>query len=306
MNPGSVQGIEHNTWIGSQRIFLWEKPAVTAPACGTILFIHGSNSSALPLFDLRVPERPESSAMDWFAARGFDTWCFDCRGYGRSYKGPEFRATFAEGAADAAAASAYIMAERKSDPLLVFGCSGGAQRAGLFAQQHPERIRALALNGFAWTGRRSRTLEKRRANLALWQTGVRRPITREFMRSAIDRDRIDMGVDTGVRACEAAFVEQVMAYDDSMPNSPYLESCVALPIVDPTRIMVPTLVMEGEFDGLTTVEDSAAFIAALNCPVKELTFMKGMAHATFLQKNLLTAYHVLLGFFTRPDLGSAG
>ena len=39
-----------------------------------------------PTFDLQVPGRPDSSVMDWFAARGFDTWCMDNEGYGRSDK----------------------------------------------------------------------------------------------------------------------------------------------------------------------------------------------------------------------------
>ena len=39
-----------------------------------------------PTFDLKVAGRPHSSAMDWFAQRGFNTWCFDMEGYGRSDK----------------------------------------------------------------------------------------------------------------------------------------------------------------------------------------------------------------------------
>ena len=60
--------------------------------------------------------------MDWFAARGFDTWCFDCRGYGRSYKEPDVLATIAQGAEDAAAASEVII-ERGGGPLHVYGIS---------------------------------------------------------------------------------------------------------------------------------------------------------------------------------------
>ena len=53
---------------------------------GTILFVHGSSMASQPTFDLYVPGRPDSSVMDWFAARGFDTWCMDNEGYGRSDK----------------------------------------------------------------------------------------------------------------------------------------------------------------------------------------------------------------------------
>ena len=59
---------------GDIRLFLWRKPAVrgTTPA-GTILFVHGSSMASQPTFDLQVPDRPDSSVMDWFAKRGFDT-----------------------------------------------------------------------------------------------------------------------------------------------------------------------------------------------------------------------------------------
>ena len=82
-----MQGTEHWTRKGDVRLFLWRKSAVEPrDAKGTILFVHGSSMASQPTFDLHVPGRPDSSAMDWFAARGFDTWCMDNEGYGRSDK----------------------------------------------------------------------------------------------------------------------------------------------------------------------------------------------------------------------------
>src|SRR5471030_2630874 len=80
-------GTEHWTKKGEVKLFLWnKKPAPgTAPA-GTLLFVHGSSMASQPTFDLSVPGRPDSSAMDWIAARGYDTWTMDNEGYGRSDK----------------------------------------------------------------------------------------------------------------------------------------------------------------------------------------------------------------------------
>ena len=69
-------GQEH--WTTRQKgeidLFLWHKPAAPdVPFAGTILFVHGSSMASQPTFDLSVPGRPDSSAMDWFRARGFDT-----------------------------------------------------------------------------------------------------------------------------------------------------------------------------------------------------------------------------------------
>ncbi|HEX9571192.1 MAG TPA: alpha/beta hydrolase, partial [Burkholderiales bacterium] len=74
-----VSGKEHWARKGGAhgvRLFLWQKPpAAGARKRGTVLFVHGSSMASQPTFDLHVPGRPDSSAMDWFAARGFDTWC---------------------------------------------------------------------------------------------------------------------------------------------------------------------------------------------------------------------------------------
>ena len=74
MSEVTVQGTEHWTRKGDVRLFLWRKSAVEPrDAKGTILFVHGSSMASQPTFDLHVPGRPDSSAMDWFVARGFDT-----------------------------------------------------------------------------------------------------------------------------------------------------------------------------------------------------------------------------------------
>jgi alpha-beta hydrolase superfamily lysophospholipase len=72
-----MKGKEH--WIkkkGDIRLFLWQKSAVGA-AKGTILFVHGSSMASQPTFDLQVPGRAHSSAMEWFAEQGFETWTMD-------------------------------------------------------------------------------------------------------------------------------------------------------------------------------------------------------------------------------------
>ena len=68
-------GKEHWAKKDGVRLFLWQKPSATTGGQGTILFVHGSSMASQPTFDLQVPGRPDSSVMDWFAARGFDTWC---------------------------------------------------------------------------------------------------------------------------------------------------------------------------------------------------------------------------------------
>src|SRR5215210_7231346 len=133
-SDASVNGQEHWTRKGEVKLFLWEKYVGRPDAeRATILFVHGSSMASQPTFDLSVPGRPDSSAMDWFARRGFNTWCVDMEGYGRSTKTRDNNFDISQGADDCFAAATYIQKLRGKKPFLVYGISSGALRAALFA-----------------------------------------------------------------------------------------------------------------------------------------------------------------------------
>jgi alpha-beta hydrolase superfamily lysophospholipase len=76
--------------------------------------------------------------------------------------------------------------------------------------------------------------------------------------------------------------------------------CANLPVVDPARIPVPTIVMRGQYDGIASFEDLLDFFARLPNPDKQLAVMPGIAHASFQQKNYRIPYHILHAFFSQP------
>jgi pimeloyl-ACP methyl ester carboxylesterase len=295
INATISKGREHWTTVGGQKLFLWQKPRTGEPARGTILFVHGSSMASTPGFDLQAPGYV--SAMDFFAAQGFDCWCCDHRGYGRSYKGPELLATIAEGADDLAAASQYIMGPGGTGGLHVYGISSGALRAALFAERHPERVKRLALDAFVWTGKDSPTLEQRRKKLPEWKASTRRPINRAFLDSIHRRD----GVYTANPALAEPYAQAVLALDDSIPNGTYIDMCENLPVNDPAKITVPTIIMRGQYDGIASFADIVDFFTRLPNADKELAVMPDIAHGSFTQMNYLRPYHILLSFFTRPE-----
>src|SRR5688572_31408826 len=112
-----MQGKEHWTRKGDVRLFLWQKHAAAGAPKGTILFVHGSSMASQPTFDLQVAGRPHSSVMEWFAERGFDTWCLDNEGYGRSDKKRPINCDISNGAADLEVASKYIEETSKAKKL---------------------------------------------------------------------------------------------------------------------------------------------------------------------------------------------
>ena len=184
-------GVEHwthkKTPEGDIKLFLWEKKASTkVPHAGTIFFVHGSSMASQPTFDLHVPGRAYSSAMDWFAEHGFDTWTMDNEGYGRSDKHRDINFDISNGADDLAAGSEYIMKKSGAQSLLLYGISSGALKAGLFAERHPERVGKIALDAFVWTGEGSHTLEQRKKKLPEFLAKNRRAIDRPY--SSFHRD----------------------------------------------------------------------------------------------------------------------
>ncbi|MDH4060085.1 MAG: lysophospholipase [Aquincola sp.] len=298
-----VTGVEHwthkKTPDGDVKLFLWEK-FVGSPGKQdgkpAVLFVHGSSMASQPTFDLSVPGRPHSSVMDWFAERGFVCWCVDMEGYGRSAKHRDIYCDIANGADDLKAATDYIAAARGVKRFLTYGISSGALRAALFAQRHPERVARLALDAFVWTGAGAPTLEQRRKKLPEFLASKRRPIDRAFVHSIFNRDHPDCAD----KATVEAFADAILALDDSMPNGTYIDMCSKLPVVDPARITVPTVVLRGQFDGIASMDDLIDFFVKLPSPDKQFTVMNGISHASFQQKNYLMVYQILHAYFTQP------
>jgi pimeloyl-ACP methyl ester carboxylesterase len=291
-----VLGREHWTHKGDVRLFLWEKFAGSPDGKPAVLFVHGSSMASQPTFDLTVPGRRDSSVMDWFARRGFVCWTVDMEGYGRSDKSRDIYCDIANGADDLAAATDYIARTRGIRSFLTYGISSGALRAALFAQRHPERVARLALDAFVWTGEGAPTLEQRRKKLPGFMAAKRRPIDRAFVRSIFARDHPDCAEPRVVEA----FADAILALDDSMPNGTYIDMCSRLPVVDPAKITVPTIVLRGQYDGIAAMDDLVEFWKRLPNADKQFTVMAGISHASFQQKNYLMVYHILHAYFTQP------
>ena len=99
----------------------------------------------------RCPGRPESSVMDWFARLGYDTWCLDCEGYGRSDKHRPINCRRVDGADDVAAATEYMSrsgrrAARAALRRLVGRAARGALRAAPSRAREAPRARRVRVD----------------------------------------------------------------------------------------------------------------------------------------------------------------
>jgi pimeloyl-ACP methyl ester carboxylesterase len=298
LNVTWTGGIEHWTQKGDVKLFLWEKKAsLNVPFAGTVFFVHGSSMASQPTFDLAVPGRPYSSAMDWFCDQGFDTWTMDNEGYGRSDKHRDINFDISNGADDLAVGSEYILKQTGATSLLMYGISSGALKAALFTERHPERVSKLALDAFVWTGEGSHTLDQRKKKLPEFLAKNRRPIDRAFVHSIFQRDHAGAADETTVDA----FADAILTLDDSMPTGTYVDMCSRLPLLDPKNLPVPCIILRGEYDGIAGMDDLIQFFLRLPNMNKQFSVMRGISHASFQQKNYMMVYHILHSFFTLPE-----
>ena len=296
--PLRIIGTEH--WAHKDdgaKLFLWNKHAgdPSGPA-GHILFVHGSSMASQPTFDLHVPGRPDSSVMDFFAARGYDTWCVDMEGYGRSTKDRNNNAPIALGAEDCFAAASAIQKLRASTR----SCSTEFHRAR--CAQRCSRNATLrwwrGLRLMPWCGP-ARALPRWRSGASACPSSVaknRRAIDRKFVRSIFERDHPGTADDAVIEA----FADAILELDNSVPTGTYVDMCANLPVCDPEKITVPTLIMRGEYDGIASSQDLLKFFEKLPNPDKQFAVMPGIAHASFQQKNYGICYHILASFFAQP------
>ena len=167
----------------------------------------------------------------------------------------------------------------------------------LFPRHDPQVDLVLALDAHVWTGKGSPTLAERAKKLPQWRASPRRPINREFLHSIHTRDKVY----TANPALVEPYNTAVLALDDSVPNGTYIDMCANLPVNDPTRITVPTIIMRGQYDGIASLDDLIEFFKLLPNPDKEFAVMPSIAHGSFTQMNYMRAYHILWSFFTRPE-----
>src|SRR4030095_8652416 len=159
-----------------------------------------------------------------------------------------------QGADDCLAAATYINKLRGKRPLLVYGISSGALRAALFAQRNPELVGRLAFDALVGTGEGSPTLAERKKKLPEFQAKNRRPVDRAFVHSIFNRDHPGTAEDRVIES----FADAILAVDSSRPTGTYVDMCSRLPLVDPAKIDVPTIVLRGQWDGIASIEDLLA------------------------------------------------
>jgi alpha-beta hydrolase superfamily lysophospholipase len=259
-----------------------------------LFLVHGSSNSALSSFDLTAPGG-EYSTMNVFAALGYDVWTMDHENYGRSSR-TEGNSDIKSGVGDLISASELVVAETGQPKMHMLGESSGALRAAAFAMERPERVDRLILNAFTYTGRNSPTLEKRAEQLPYFRSHNRRLRDRAMIQSIFTRDHPG----TSDPRVADALADAELQFGDQVPTGTYLDMCANLPVVDPLRVLAPTMLIRGEHDGIASEEDLLDFYQRLPNPDRQFVVLPGAAHALVFGHNRHQLWHVAHAFLSMP------
>lgn len=290
---------EYQAKKGAVSLAMYRK-RMSAPKPGdkplpVLFLVHGSSVSAKPSFDLSVPGAGEYSMMNVFARFGYDVWTMDHEGYGRSSR-TDGNSDIKSGVADLVAGTGLVARETGVQRMHFLGESSGALRAAAFAAAQPARVDRLVLEALTYTGAGSPTLQKRAEQLDYYRTHNRRPRDRDMIRSIFTRDRPGT---SDPRVAEA-MADAELVYGDTIPTGTYLDMTAHLPVVDPARIAAPVLILRGEYDGISSLQDVLDFYQRLPNPDRQVTLLAGAAHSVNLGINRHQVWHVVQAFLTLP------
>ncbi len=285
---------------GNVKLNLWRKRA-GAPKAGepapVVFLVHGSSNSARSSYDLSVPGKGEYSLMNVLAGYGYDVWTMDHDGYGRSGSSGN-NSDIASGVEDLKAAMAVVTRETGQHKVHFYGTSSGGIRAAAFAQAQSESVERLALCAFTYKGNGAAEIERRRKRIDALRASPRRKRDAAMIRSIFTRDGHPELYDP---AMIEALIADEMKFGNEIPSGTYLDMAANLPIVDPTKIASPVLMLRGEFDSNSTNEDLLDFYRQLPNGDRQFVILPQIAHSSGYSKNRHLLFYALHNFFAAPQ-----
>lgn len=289
-----VQGAQH--WVVQEglRLFIWEKYQGGPQGKPVLVLAHGSATAGRESFDLKVPGHPEYSLMDFLARRGFDVFAPDMRGFGSSTR-PEGHITTEQAAGDLNDVVDFICKLRGVAQVHLLAWSWGTQYGGQFVMAQPAKVKRYA--AYAQMHAQSPDLLARRERLATFQ---RAPYIRisepgwKLRFNSMTPEEVNDPVVMDAFARSAALVEI------KSPTGPQVDLLTRQPLIDATKITVPTMMIHGQYDDVADLEGLLPFFTALPNPDKQYTVIPEGGHMLHLQKGYARFQRAVADWFSAP------
>jgi pimeloyl-ACP methyl ester carboxylesterase len=299
-SAGAIWSAEYWAKKGDVKLNLWRKrigaPKPSEPALPIAFLVHGSSNSTRTMYDLAVPGRGEYSMMNVLARYGYDVWTMDHDGYGYSGSSGN-NSDIASGVEDLKAAMPVVMKETGQQKAHFYGTSSGGLRAAAYAQAQPERVGRLVLSAFTYKGNGAAEIERRRKRIDALRASNRRKRDAASIHSLFTRDGHPALYEPAVAE---AIIAAEMKFGDQVPTGTYLDMAANLPIVDPTKILSPVLMLRGEFDGNSTNDDLLDFYRQLPNGDRQFVNLPQTPHTLGYSINRHLLYYAVHNFLAAP------
>jgi pimeloyl-ACP methyl ester carboxylesterase len=280
-----------------------------------VLFLHGASYPAHSSFDFPVEG---SSWMDWMAARGYDVYSLDIRGYGKSTrpKGMDEPATAgapmvdtSQALEDVNAAIDFILSRRNAQRLVLVGWSWGATLAGSYATKVSDRVERLVLYAPQWLREVVPPTEAEIAKVPAWRSVDPRNARDAWLKGVPEARRETVlskeVFSAWMAATLASDLEPAVPGTVRAPNGVVLDTmqywASGKPRWHPERVSVPTLVVQGEWDSEAPPAMGMQVFNTLNPNIfKRYVMIGGSTHAALLEANRRQLYSAVAEFLESP------
>ncbi|PZW42177.1 alpha-beta hydrolase superfamily lysophospholipase [Humitalea rosea] len=294
--PGGAPGIE--LYLRNKR----PEAATAARPDRTILICHGATYPAHTAFDLRLGGL---SWMDYMAGRGFDVWCVDLRGYGRSTRPPEMNqppeanpplVRGDDAVADIAAAAAYIREKRGVPKIVHIGWSWGTSLQARFATEHPELVERLVLYAPQWLRTQPSLVAAPEGPIAAYRSVTRAQARARWMTGVPEAKRASL-IPAGwfEHWADSTFAtdpegNRKVPQELRAPNGVLQDSrefwLAGKPYYDPAKLTMPVLLTVAEWDRDTPPELAVTLFPLLTAsPGKRLVMLAEGTHSIVMERN---------------------
>jgi len=296
-----------------------------------VLFVHGAGTPAEVAFDAPAPGY---SWMAYLAAAGFDVFSMDTTGYGRSTRpapmndpcnlSPEQQKQFVSSLIPAPCAAPYpsqltniasdwndidgvvnyIRALRKVDKVSLVAWSLGGPRAGGYAAQHPEKVRAMVLLAPAYNRAADATAPALpRAGVA-FNTQSRAEFVANWDRQVGCADQFEPAVRDAVWSDMVASDPVGATWGTGVRRAPSTTTWgwnAALA----AATKIPALIIAGVHDKQVTPERVRPLYDDLGSSQKVLIDLGCSSHNAMWEKNRLLMFKASLDWLTTGAVGEA-
>jgi pimeloyl-ACP methyl ester carboxylesterase len=278
----------------------------------TLLFVHGATYPAHTSFDLKLDG---VSWMDYIAARGYDVYLLDIRGYGKSTRPremddkPDANAPVVRGVTavkDISAVVDFILKRRSIPRLNLLGWSWGTTLMATYTTENPGKVERLVLYAPAWI-RTTPSLSRPAGPLGAYRAVASEQAKSRWL-TGVPEDKKATLIPAGwfESWADATFATDPVGAKMTppalrAPNGVQQDGdeffSAGKPYYDPGKITVPTLLVHAEWD-----RDTPAYMAQtlfpllVNAPGKRYVQLPEGTHTIMMEKNRLMLFEAVQAF----------